>query len=198
MHFIHVKSKHDGALPLIVTHGWPGSVIEQLKIIDPLTDPTAHGGTAEDAFDVVIPSMPGYGFSGKPSSPAGTRADRQRLDDADEAPRLRAFVASGGDWGASITDHRRCRQPPELLGIHTQHAGAPCPRTISPALAGGPRRPTCRRRGRTRSTSSFFYKHGLGYAQEMDPAAADALRPRGFAGRARRVDHRPRHLDLPA
>ena len=106
IHFIHVRSKHENALPIIVTHGWPGSVVEQLKIIEPLTNPTAHGGSAADAFHVVIPSMPGYGFSGKPTS-TGWDPDRIARAWAVLMNRLgyTRYVAQGGDWGAIITEH---------------------------------------------------------------------------------------------
>src|ERR1700738_5197046 len=120
IHFIHVRSKHENALPLIVTHGWPGSVIERLKIVDPLTNPTAHGGSASDAFDVVIPSLPGYGFSGKPTA---TGWDPIRIARAWTVLMQRLgytkFVAQGGDWGAIITEIMGAQAPPELLGIHT-------------------------------------------------------------------------------
>ncbi len=124
IHFIHVRSKHKNALPLIVTHGWPGSVVEQLKIIDPLTNPTEHGGSASDAFDVVVPSMPGYGYSGKPAAP-GWGPDRiarawdvlmKRLD-------YTRYVAQGGDWGASVVDMMGLQAPSGLLGIHTNMPG---------------------------------------------------------------------------
>src|SRR5271163_2637955 len=120
IHFIHVRSKQENALPMIVTHGWPGSVIEQLKIIDPLTNPTAHGGTASDAFDVVIPSLPGYGFSGKPTA-AGWGPERIARAWVVLMKRLgyTKFVAQGGDWGALITQLMGVQAPPELLGIHT-------------------------------------------------------------------------------
>jgi pimeloyl-ACP methyl ester carboxylesterase len=169
MHFIHVKSKHEGALPLIVTHGWPGSVIEQLKIIEPLTDPTAHGGTAEDAFDVVIPSMPGYGFSGKPNAP-GWGPERIASSSIALMKRLGydRFVASGGDWGALITDFIGVQAPPELLGIHTNMAGAIPPEVDAAAAAGSPP-PAGLDEEELYSFEhvSFFYKHGLGYANEM-------------------------------
>jgi pimeloyl-ACP methyl ester carboxylesterase len=123
IHFIHVRSKHENALPLIVTHGWPGSIIEQLKIIDPLTNPTAHGGSASDAFDVVIPSMPGYGFSAKPTT---TGWDAPHVARAWTVLMKRLgyprFVAQGGDWGALIVDQMGVQATPELLGIHTNYA----------------------------------------------------------------------------
>src|SRR5919106_33264 len=120
IHFIHVRSNHENALPLIVNHGWPGSIIEQLKIIGPLTDPTAHGGNAEDAFHVVIPSMPGYGFSGKPIT-TGWGPDHIARAWAELMKRLGydRYVAQGGDWGGQITDLMGAQAPPGLLGIHT-------------------------------------------------------------------------------
>ncbi|MBO3751308.1 alpha/beta fold hydrolase [Streptosporangiaceae bacterium NEAU-GS5] len=124
IHFVHVRSKHENALPVIVTHGWPGSVIEQLKIVEPLTDPTAHGGRAEDAFHVVIPSMPGYGFSGKPAGP-GWGPDHIARAWAELMKRLGydRYVAQGGDWGAIVTDLMGAQEPEGLLGIHTNMAG---------------------------------------------------------------------------
>src|SRR5688572_9618229 len=120
IHFIHVRSRHEDALPLIVNHGWPGSVIEQLKIVDPLVNPTAHGASASDAFDVVIPSMPGYGFSGKPTTP-GWGPERIARANVTLMKRLgyTKFVAQGGDWGALIVDMMGVQAAPELLGIHT-------------------------------------------------------------------------------
>src|SRR6266404_1875096 len=119
IHFIHVRSRHPNALPLIITHGWPGSVIEQLKVISPLTDPTAHGGSAEDAFDVVIPSLPGYGFSGKPIG-TGWDPDHIARAWAELMKRLGCtrYVAQGGDWGAPVSNAMARQAPPGLLGIH--------------------------------------------------------------------------------
>jgi pimeloyl-ACP methyl ester carboxylesterase len=169
IHFIHVRSKEKNALPVIVTHGWPGSITEQLKIIDPLTNPTAHGGKAEDAFDVVIPSLPGYGFSGKPTT---TGWDPVHIARAWIVLMKRLgytkFVAQGGDWGALITDLIGVEAPPELLGIHTNMPGA-VPPDIDKAAFGGAPAPS----GLSAEEKSaydqlaFFYRQGLGYALEM-------------------------------
>src|ERR1700716_3520963 len=123
IHFIHVRSQHEDALPLIVTHGWPGSIIEQLKIIGPLTNPTAHGARASDAFHVVIPSLPGYGFSGKPTAPGWTPVSIARAW-ATLMQRLgyTRYVAQGGDWGNAVSEVMALQQPPGLLGIHTNMA----------------------------------------------------------------------------
>src|SRR5688500_13003312 len=139
IHFVHVRSKHENALPLIVTHGWPGSMIEQLKIIDPLANPTAHGGTAADAFHVVIPSMPGYGFSGKPTS-TGWGPERMGRAWAELMKRLgyTRYVAQGGDWGAFVVDQMGLQAPAGLLAIHT-NMPATVPADVDKALlAGGP------------------------------------------------------------
>jgi pimeloyl-ACP methyl ester carboxylesterase len=137
IHFIHVRSQQEDALPLIVNHGWPGSVIEQLKIIDPLTNPTAHGATASDAFDVVIPSMPGYGFSGKPTS-TGWGPERMGRAWAELMQRLgyTRYVAQGGDWGAFVVDQMGLQAPAGLLAIHTNMA-ATVPADVDKALQAG-------------------------------------------------------------
>jgi pimeloyl-ACP methyl ester carboxylesterase len=139
IHFIHVRSEHEDALPLIVTHGWPGSVIEQLKIIDPLTNPTAHGASEADAFHLVIPSMPGYGFSGKPTSPGW---DQARIARAWGVLMKRLgyarYVAQGGDWGAIINDVMATQGYPELIGFHTNLPNAIPPEINKAAAAGSP------------------------------------------------------------
>ena len=137
IHFIHVRSKEKNALPVIVTHGWPGSIIEQLKIIEPLTNPTAHGGKAEDAFDVVIPSLPGYGFSGKPTATGWDPAHIARAW-IELMNRLgyKRYVAQGGDWGNAVTEQMALIAPPELIGIHTNMA-ATIPADIAKTLPGG-------------------------------------------------------------
>lgn len=142
IHFIHVRSKHSGALPLIVTHGWPGSIIEQLKIIDPLVSPTAYGAPASDAFHVVIPSMPGYGYSGKPTR-TGWGPERMGRAWAQLMQRLgyTRYVAQGGDWGAFVVDQMGLQAPAGLLGIHT-NMPATVPADVDKALLAGAPAPT--------------------------------------------------------
>src|SRR5216684_4300654 len=139
IHFIHARSRHENALPLIVTHGWPGSVIEQLKIVEPLTNPTAYGASASDAFHLVIPSMPGYGFSGKPTT-TGWGPERIARAWVVLMKRLgyTQFAAQGGDWGALITDQMGAQAPPELIGIHTNMPGAVPPEIDGAAFTGAP------------------------------------------------------------
>ena len=169
IHFIHVRSKHPNALPVIVTHGWPGSIIEQMKIVDPLTNPTAHGGDASDAFDVVIPSLPGHGFSGKPTALGW---DPIRIARAWVVLMQRLgytrYVAQGGDWGNAVTEQMALLAPPGLVGIHT-NMPATIPDDIANALqAGGPAPSGLSADERyAYDQLAFFYKHGLAYAQEM-------------------------------
>src|SRR5947209_17100940 len=170
IHFIHVQSKHEKALPLIVTHGWPGSIIEQLKIIEPLTNPTAHGGTAAEAFHLVIPSLPGYGFSGKPAKPGWNPVSiakawatlMQRLG-------YTRYVAQGGDWGNAVSEVMALQQPPGLLGIHTNMA-ATVPPDVSKALAVGGPPPAGLSPDEKHAWDQIddFYGNGLGYALEMN------------------------------
>jgi pimeloyl-ACP methyl ester carboxylesterase len=169
IHFIHVRWKHENALPLIVTHGWPGSVIEQLKIVDPLTNPTEHGASASDAFHLVIPSLPGHGFSGKPTAPGWTPISIARAW-ATLMQRLgyTRYVAQGGDWGNGVSEVMALQQPPGLLGIHTNMA-ATVPADVSKALwVGGPP-PAGLSADEKHAWDQLddFYKHGLAYAQEM-------------------------------
>src|SRR5438067_3670164 len=199
IHFIHVRSKHESALPLIVTHGWPGSIIEQLKIVDPLTNPTAHGGNESDAFHVVIPSLPGHGFSGKPTAPGW---DPPRIARAWVVLMKRLgytqFVAQGGDWGNAVTEQMALQAPPELLGVSTNMA-ATVPAEINKALASGsPPAGLSADEKYAYDQLDFFFKKGLGYANEM------ALRPQTLYGiadspvglAAWMLDHDARSYDL--
>ena len=178
IHFIHVRSKHENALPLIVTHGWPGSITEQMKIIDPLTDPTAHGGKASDAFDVVIPSMPGYGFSGRPTT---TGWDPAHIARAWTVLMKRLgytkFVAQGGDWGAIISELMGVQAPPELLGIHTNMPNVIPPDIDKPAFSGAPAPAHLSADEKLAyERLSFVYAKGIGYGFQM------GLRPQTLYG----------------
>jgi pimeloyl-ACP methyl ester carboxylesterase len=199
IHFIRVRSKHENALPLIVTHGWPGSVIEQLKIIEPLTNPTAHGGSASDAFHLVIPSMPGYGFSGKPTT-TGWGPERIARAWTTLMKRLgyTHFVAQGDDWGAVVTDLLCVQAPPELLGIHTNMPGA-IPADIDQASFAGAPAPS----GLSAEERSayeqlvFFYKHvyyGFWMASRPQTLTGLADSPIGLATFL--LDHDARSLEL--
>jgi len=178
IHFIHVRSKHENALPLIVTHGWPGSIIEQMKIIDPLTNPTAHGGSASDAFHLVIPSIPGYGFSGKPTR-AGWGVERIARAWTVLMKRLgyTKFVAQGGDWGAIITEQMGLQAPPELLGIHTNMPGI-FPEDINNAAFSGAPAPSGLSADEKLAYErlQFVYQKGIAYGYQM------GLRPQTLYG----------------
>jgi pimeloyl-ACP methyl ester carboxylesterase len=185
IHFIHVKSRHENALPLIITHGWPGSVVELLNVVGPLSDPTAHGGSAEDAFDVVIPSIPGYGFSGKPME-TGWDPDHVARAWVELMNRLgyTQFVAQGGDWGAIITEVMGAQAPQGLLGIHSNMPGVVPPDVFkaltSNVLGTGDPKPSglSAEESRAYDQLSFLYTKGIGYAVEM------ALHPQTLYGLA--------------
>jgi pimeloyl-ACP methyl ester carboxylesterase len=178
IHFIHVRSKHENALPLIVTHGWPGSIIWYLKIIDPLTNPTAHGGSASDAFHLVIPSMPGYGFSGRPTT---TGWDPTRIARAWGVLMTRLgytkYAAQGGDWGGIITDMMGAQAAPGLLGIHSNMPGA-VPPDIDKAAASGAPAPSGLSEDELQAYERlvFLYSKAIGYAYQM------GLRPQTLYG----------------
>jgi pimeloyl-ACP methyl ester carboxylesterase len=178
IHFIHVRSKHDDALPLIVTHGWPGSIVEQLKIVEPLTNPTAHGASASDAFHLVIPSMPGYGFSGKPTAP-GWGPDHIARAWTELMKRLgyEKFAAQGGDWGAVVTDLMGVQAPPELLGIHTNMPGI-FPTDIDAAAFAGAPAPSGLSADEKLAYDrlQFVYQKGIAYGFQM------GLRPQTLYG----------------
>ena len=185
IHFIHVRSKHEDALPLIVTHGWPGSVVEQLKIVDPLTNPTEHGGNASDAFHLVIPSMPGYGYSGKPTT-TGWDPDRIARAWVMLMKRLgyTKFVAQGGDWGAIIVDLMGVQAPPELLGIHTNMPGI-FPAEIDQAAFSGASAPSGLSPDEQVAYErlQFVYQKGIAYGYPDGAATTDIIRNRGLTRR---------------
>lgn len=199
IHFIHLKSRQPNALPVIITHGWPGSIIEQLKVIEPLTNPTAFGGSAADAFDVVIPSLPGYGFSGKP---AATGWDPQRIARAWAVLMERLgydrYVAQGGDWGNAVTEQMALQKPAGLIGVHT-NMPATIPAAVAATLPDGPA-PAGLSDDELYAWNqlSFFYKHGLGYAQEMAgrPQTLYALADSPIGLAAWILDHDDRSRDL--
>jgi pimeloyl-ACP methyl ester carboxylesterase len=200
IHFIHVRSKEKNAMPLIITHGWPGSFIEQMKVIAPLTNPVAYGGKAEDAFDVVIPSLPGYGFSGKPTAPGW---DPPRIARAWTTLMTRLgytrFVAQGGDWGNAVSETMALQAPPELLGISTNMA-ATVPAEISKALATGSPPPSTLSADERNAWDqlAFFYKKGLGYANEMSlrPQTLYAIADSPVGLAAWMLDHDARSYSL--
>jgi pimeloyl-ACP methyl ester carboxylesterase len=199
IHFIHVRSKHEDALPLIVTHGWPGSIIEQLKVIDPLTNPTAHGASASEAFHLVIPSMPGYGFSGKPTAPGW---DPARIARAWVALMKRLgyprFVAQGGDWGAVVTEVMATQAPPELLGIHTNMPGI-FPPEVAKAIQAGEPPPSglSAEERRAYEQLDFFYKHvGYGLMMGTHPQSLTGLADSPVGLAAFMLDHDLRSYQL--
>jgi pimeloyl-ACP methyl ester carboxylesterase len=200
IHFIHVRSKHEDALPLIVTHGWPGSVIEQLKIVDPLVNPTAHGGKASDAFHLVIPSMPGFGFSGKPTTTGwGPDHIASAWIKLMKVLGYKRFVAQGGDWGALIVDLMAVEAPPELLGIHTNMPGAVPPEIDKAAFIGAPAPDGLSAEEKNAYDQlAFFYTLDLAYAQEMGtrPQTLYGLADSPVSLAAWILDHDARGLEL--
>jgi len=199
IHFIHVRSRHEDSLPLIITHGWPGSVVEQLKVIDPLTNPTAHGGSASDAFHLVIPSMPGYGFSAKPNATGwGPARIAQTWTTLMKLLGYQQFVAQGGDWGATVTEQIGVQAPPELLGIHVNMPGAIPAEIDQAAFAGAPAPSGLSDEERsTYEQLVFFYKHvyyALWMATRPQTATGLADSPIGLATFL--LDHDARSLEL--
>ena len=199
IHFVHVKSRQPNALPVIITHGWPGSIIEQLKVIEPLTNPTTFGGSSADAFDVVIPSLPGYGFSGKPTA---TGWDPQRIARAWAVLMERLgydrYVAQGGDWGNAVTEQMALQKPAGLIGVHT-NMPATIPAAVAATLPDGPAPAGLSADERYAwDQLSSFYKHGLGYAQEMAgrPQTLYALADSPIGLAAWILDHDDRSRDL--
>jgi len=200
IHLIHVRSKHENALPVIITHGWPGSVVEQLKLIGPLTDPTAHGGTAADAFHVVIPSMPGYAYSGKPTGPGwGPERIARAWDVLMKRLGYTRYVAQGGDWGAVVVDLMGVQAPEGLLGIHTNMPGI-FPADINAAAFAGAPAPAGLSADEKVAYDrlQFVYQKGIAYGFQM------GLRPQTLCGIADSpvglaayfLDHDARSLEL--
>src|SRR3954468_22847653 len=200
IHFIHVRSQHEDALPVIVTHGWPGSAIEQLKIIDPLTNPTAHGASPSDAFHVVIPSMPGYGYSGKPTT-AGWDSVRIARAWVVLMKRLgyTKFVAQGGDWGAVVTEHMGVQAPPELLGIHTHMPGVIPPDIDKAAQSGAPAPSGLSADERIAyERLTFVYAKGIAYGYQLGlrPQSISAIADSPVGLAAYLLDHDARSYEL--
>lgn len=199
-HFIHVRSKHENALPVIITHGWPGSIIEQLKVIAPLTDPTAFGGTEADAFDVVIPSLPGHGFSAQQTGPGWTPITiAQAWAELMKRLGYTNYVAQGGDWGNAVSETMALQQPPGLLGIHTNMA-ATVPPEIAKALAlkEPPPADLTDEERKAWDQLDYFYNKGLGYVGEMNnrPQTLYGLSDSPVFNAAWMIDHDIRSYEL--